>query len=153
MKKSISILISILLLAVMAGCGGPGLGSKTYMRDQTQTPMRLYMGTVLSVSQVKIEKEPSGIAPVVGGIAGAVVGSTIGGGSGKTLATTAGALAGLGVGEAVERNVSTVPGLEIEVEMDDGRIMVIVQGEDDVFMVGDRVRIIEDHQGRMRVRQ
>ena len=45
------------------------------------------------------------------------------------------------------------PGLEIELEMDDGRILVVVQEKDDEFAVGDRVRLIKAPDGTLRGRQ
>jgi len=41
----------------------------------------------------------------------------------------------------------------VEVELDDGRLMVIVQGKDDEYVVGDRVRVVESRDGTLRVRQ
>lgn len=45
------------------------------------------------------------------------------------------------------------PGIEIEVALDDGRIMVVVQEKDDEFNVGDRVRLIKSPDGTHRIRQ
>ena len=52
-----------------------------------------------------------------------------------------------------EQQTRTKAALELEVELDNGRIMVVVQEEDDVFVVGDRVRVIVDSRGVTRVRQ
>ena len=38
-------------------------------------------------------------------------------------------------------------------ELDDGRLMVIVQEKDDVYAVGDRIRVIDAQDGTLRVRQ
>ena len=146
-----AILIAIAAALLAAGCQ-TSQGSKTYTRGQAQTPMRIYYGTVLRVSDATIESKPTGVGAGTGGVAGGVVGSTIGKGSGRVLATTAGALAGAAAGAAAEKAMGTKPALEIEVELDDGRLMVIVQEKDDVFNVGDRVRLIQSG-GTMRVRQ
>ena len=69
------------------------------------------------------------------------------------LATTGGALAGSAAGSAAEGNMATRAALELEVEMDDGRILVVVQEKDDEFAVGDRVRLIKAQDGTLRVRQ
>jgi outer membrane lipoprotein SlyB len=149
--KRRAILIAIAALVLATGCQ-TSQGSKTYTRGQAQNPMQIYYGTVLRVSDVTIESNPSGVGAGAGGVVGGVVGSTIGKGSGRVLATTAGALAGAAAGAAAEKAVGTKPALEIEVELDDGRLMVIVQEKDDVFNVGDRVRLIQSG-GTMRVRQ
>lgn len=151
LRKTTAILGVLAFALFAAGCY-TGQGSKTYTRGQAQTPMQVYYGTVLQVSDVTIENKPTGIGVGVGGAAGGVVGSTIGSGTGRVLAATAGALAGAAGGAAAEKAAGTKPGLEIEVELDDGRILVVVQEKDDVYNVGDRVRLIQSG-GTMRVRQ
>jgi len=113
----------------------------------------VYTGTVLHVAEVTIEPEETGAGAAAGGVAGGVAGSTVGSGGGRKLAAVGGAIAGAVVGAAVERGVTTRPALEIEVELDDGRIIVVVQEADDEFIVGDRVRVIVDQAGTTRVRQ
>jgi outer membrane lipoprotein SlyB len=115
--------------------------------------MEVYYGTVLTVADVTIESQQSGLGSVGGAVVGGIVGSTVGKGRGRTLATTGGALAGAAAGSAAEKGAGTKAGLEIEVELDDGRIIVIVQEKDDEYAVGDRVRIVQARDGTMRVRQ
>jgi len=148
-------LISILVLAIMAlvGCQTTSQGSRTVTRDQAQRPLSIYNGTILRVSEVQIQGRESGLGAVAGAVAGGVAGSTLGSGRGSTLAATGGALAGAAAGSAIEQRRATRPGLEIEVELDDGRIMAIVQERDDVFIVGDRVRLLAAPDGTFRVRQ
>ena len=128
-------------------------GSRTYSPGQAQQAMRVYYGTVLKVSEVQIQSQQTGIGAVGGAVVGGIVGSTIGSGRGRKLATTGGTLAGAAAGSAAEGAMATKPALEIEVEMDDGRIMVVVQEKDDEFAVGDRIRLIEARDGTLRVRQ
>ncbi|MFZ0613985.1 MAG: glycine zipper 2TM domain-containing protein [Desulfobacterales bacterium] len=158
MKKPIRLtwqVTVILALAILAliGCQTTSQGGRTVTRDQAQRPMSVYSGTVLRVSDVQIQGNQTGIGAVGGAVVGGIVGSTIGGGRGRTLATTGGAVAGAAGGSAIEQRRATRPGLEIEVELDDGRIMVIVQEKDDDFVVGDRVRLISASDGTFRVRQ
>jgi len=138
---------------LMTGCQTTSQGSKTYTRGEAQTAMQVYYGTVLSVADVTIESQETGVGAVGGGVVGGIVGSTIGGGRGTKLATTAGVLAGAAAGSAAEKAKARKAGVEIEVELDDGRIMVIVQEKDDDYVVGDRVRIVQAKNGTMRVRQ
>jgi len=150
--NGISMAVVFLLIFVMAGCQ-TSQGSKTYTRGQAQTPLTVYYGTVLNVAEVQIQAEQTGLGAAGGGVVGGIAGSTIGSGRGRTLATVAGALAGAAAGSAVEKAKGTNPALELEVEFDDGRIMVIVQEKDDEFAVGDRVRLIQSADGKMRIRQ
>ena len=145
--------IVISLTLIMIGCQTSSQGSKTYTRQQAQQALTVYYGTVLKVAEVQIQAEQTGGGAVVGGVAGGVVGSTIGSGRGSTLAATVGALAGAAVGSAAERSRATRPALELEIELDDGRLMVVVQEKDDEFAVGDRVRLLQSSDGAMRVRQ
>ncbi len=148
-------IIPIMLAAAMlatTGCQSTRQGSKTYTRAEAQKPMHVQYGTVLSVAEVTIEAEESGVGAAAGGVAGGVAGSTIGGGDGQKLATVAGAIAGAIVGSMAEKEMYTKAALEIEVEQDNGDVIVVVQEKDDVFHVGDRVRIIEASYGRLRVR-
>lgn len=141
------------LLLFVAGCETSSQGSKTYTRGQAQQQMDVYTGTVLNVAQVTIEPETTGGGSAIGGVAGGVAGSTVGSGGGRKLATLGGALAGAALGSKAEQQTRTKAGLELEVELDDGRLMVVVQEEDDVFAVGDRVRVVVDSRGVTRVRQ
>ncbi len=157
MKKRGLALMCIFILSIITvftGCTSTSQGSKTYTRTQAQSALSVYYGTVLNVADVKIQTETKG---VVGGIAGAVlggvVGSTIGGGSGRTVATTVGALGGAAAGSKIEEKTKIKPGVELEVELDDGRIRVIVQEKDDEYAVGDRIRVVEAPDGTLRVRQ
>ena len=157
MKKRETVLMCILVLAIIiicTGCTSTSQGSKTYTRSQAQSALTVYFGTVLNVADVQIQTETKG---VVGGVAGAVMGgvlgSTVGGGRGSRVATTAGALGGAAAGSAAEGKLKTKPGLELEVELDDGRLMVIVQEKDDEYAVGDRIRVVEAQDGTLRVRQ
>lgn len=150
-QLSIAILAALSVFA-MTGCETSSQGSKTYTRGQAQQAMDVYTGTVLNVANVTIEPDETGGAAAAGGVAGGVVGSTIGNGSGRTLATLGGALAGAAVGNKAEQSMRTKAALEIEVELDDGRTMVVVQEGDDTFTAGDRVRVVVDARGTTRVR-
>ena len=152
MKKSLLVLFPLCLLVLFAGCQ-TSQGSKTYTRGQAQTKLSVYSGTVLRVAEVRIQAEPTGVGAAVGGVAGGVAGSTVGSGGGSKLATVGGAILGGVAGAKVEQEVNTRPALEIEVELDSGKIIVVVQEADDVFVVGDRVRVIEGPGGNVRVRQ
>jgi len=154
MKSGFKIAAIVLSLTlVVIGCQTTSQGSKTYTRGQAQTALTVYYGTVLKVAEVQIQAETTGVGAVGGGVVGGIVGSTIGSGRGSTLAATAGALAGAAAGSAAEKARATRPALEIEVELDDGRLMVVVQEKDDEFAVGDRVRLLQSPDGKMRIRQ
>lgn len=144
--------VGLFLMVLLAACA-PSRDSKVYSRDQAQRAMSVYYGTVLRISEVTIEGEQSGKGALAGGAMGGALGSGVGSGSGKTIAVVGGAIAGAIAGSAIEKGVTTEPALEIEVELDSGEILVVVQGKDDVYRVGDRVRVVKDPRGNTRVRQ
>ncbi len=151
--KSFKAFILIAAIAVLAtGCQTTSQGSRTYTRGEAQKPLQVTYGTVMSVAEVTIETEETGAGTLVGAVVGGIVGSTIGGGDGRKLATAGGVLVGSAAGSATEKGMGKKPALEIEVELENGEIMVVVQEKDDVFHPGDRVRVIETSYGRMRVR-
>jgi outer membrane lipoprotein SlyB len=115
--------------------------------------MSVYYGTVLAVSPVTIEGTQSGAGTIAGGVVGGIAGNTVGGGHGRALATAAGAIGGALLGTAIEEGATSVDGLEITVELDNGEIIAVVQAADVPFYIGDRVRIVRGAGGMMRVRQ
>ena len=151
--KSLSIITLLLGIAILGtGCQTTSQGSKVYTRGEAQSPLHVTYGTVLSVAQVRIEAEESGAGALVGSIVGGILGSTVGGGDGQKIATAGGVLVGAAAGSATEKAMGTKNALEIEVELEDGKVFVVVQEMDDEFFPGDRVRVIETSYGRMRVR-
>ncbi len=141
------------LLIAGTGCQNTSQGGKTYTRGQAQTALQVYQGTVLRVEDVTIQAQDTGGGAVGGAVVGGIVGSTIGKGRGKKLATTAGVVAGSRAGSASERSRGRKAAVEIEVELNNGKIIMIVQEKDDIYAVGDSVRIIQANDGSMRVRQ
>jgi outer membrane lipoprotein SlyB len=154
MKKQVLIALgAALATAAVSGCQAPSQGARTYRAGQAQRAMQSYPGIILRAEQVQIQHDESGGGSVAGAVLGGVVGSTIGGGRGQRLATAGGAAAGSAMGSAAERSRNLRPAWELEVELEDGRIMVIVQENDDDYAAGDHVRVIEAGDGTLRVRQ
>ena len=146
------ILLFVIITTGLAGCAS-NLSGDTYSRSEARTAQQVYYATVIRVEEVTIEGREGVVGGIAGGVVGGFLGNTIGGGSGNKLATAAGAVGGALAGGAAEKAMTTKAGLEIEVERDDGRMMVIVQEKDDVYAPGDRVRLIGGQGGTWRVRQ
>jgi len=150
MKRYIGVISLLVLTALLAGCVGSSSG-QVYSRGQARQLQTVQMGTVESVQPVRIEGAKSGIGAVGGAVAGGVAGSTIGGGKGRTLAALGGALAGAAAGAFTEEKLTDADGIEITVTLDRGGIISIVQEDDVMFFVGDRVRLLEGGDGITRV--
>jgi outer membrane lipoprotein SlyB len=109
------------------------------------------MGTVLSVAEVMVEEDPSFVGPAIGGVAGGVLGSLIGTGTGRTLGILGGAALGALLGGAGESAARRYPATELTVELDNGQTIVVVQGNDEIFVSGDPVRVLHTGEGTARI--
>ena len=102
-------------------------------------------GNVLSVKPAVIEGDREGIVGNLGGaILGGIAGSSIGDGRGQSAATVAGAMVGGIVGQATEEKLIRKQGQEIQIQMDSGKVLSVVQEVKDqaFFNLGDRVRLL-----------
>src|SRR5262245_62930649 len=78
-------------------------------------------GVVQSVWFTEEKGKTSGVGLVAGGVLGGVLGHQIGGGTGKTVATVAGAAGGAYVGNKVEQNRNTKGMWNVSIKMDGGQ--------------------------------
>jgi len=82
-----------------------------------------------------------------------LLGSAVGSGSGRVISTVGGAIIGGIAGSMAEKGVTKTAAVELEVELDNGELLAIVQEKDAEYHVGDRVRVLRDARGTVRVRQ
>ena len=147
-------LIGALLLIATAALGGCANTS-----SQTSTPYYAPSSESNSSSYGVIEaiqltttqsNESSGAGAVVGGLVGALVGNQIGSGTGRTVATVAGAVGGAVVGNNVEKNRSQQGqnAYQIQVRMNNGERINVVQDSVGDLRVGNRVRVINGRVSR-----
>ena len=94
--------------------------------------------TVVTETERKGESSPAGL--IAGGVAGALLGNQVGGGSGKSLATIAGAAGGAYAGKKVEEKMNTQKIWAVTVRYDDGRTRHFEFTENPGLREGDRVR-------------
>jgi len=154
MRLFSGLLITALATTLMlSGCTTESRSGNVYSRDQARTGHTLNYGTIQKVDLVTIEGTQTGAGTLAGGAMGGALGSAVGSGAGRTIATVGGAIAGGLAGAATEKGLTTVQGVELEVRQDNGQLLVVVQENDAVYKVGDRVRILRDDQGTTRVRQ
>lgn len=133
------LLISALLLAACAS----SKSGDVYSRDQARREMTVRNGVVESVRVVTLEGTKSQVGTTAGAVVGGVAGSSVGQGKGSVIAAVIGAVAGGVAGSAIEEGATRKQALEITVNLDGGRSLVVVQealpGE---FQPGDRVRVV-----------
>ena len=105
-------------------------------------------GRVTGIEYMPVGTRPAGgpniLGAVVGGLAGAALGSTIGGGAGRTAATVLGGVAGAAIGNQIQRNregYTTTPGYRITMQSDTGVMRTFEVPATGDLHVGDRVRV------------
>ncbi len=142
-------ILPIVVTLLVSGCVSSKSGS-VYKRDQARAVQRVELGIVEHVREVRIEGTKSGLGAAIGSVVGGIAGSEVGHGSTSDIATVLGAAGGGAAGAATEEAATRQKGLEITVELDNGRLIAITQSADEPFNVGDRVRVLSG-QGITRV--
>jgi outer membrane lipoprotein SlyB len=100
-------------------------------------------GIVKSVKAVKIKGQGSGGGAVAGGIVGGLLGNQIGSGSGRTVATVAGAAGGAYAGNEIEKSAKSRYVWKVAVDMDYGERRNFTLNRKPDFLAGDRVRVAD----------
>ncbi|UYG00961.1 MULTISPECIES: glycine zipper 2TM domain-containing protein [unclassified Halomonas] len=138
--------VAALSLLTLAGCANTApYSGDVYRGNQAQTGQSVSYGTIVAIRPVQIQADSraGGLLGTGGGaIIGGLLGSQVGGGSGRQLATVAGALGGSVAGSSIEDRANRVRALEMEIRRDDGSDVVVVQRADRQFQAGQRVRLI-----------
>ncbi len=155
MKKNVfKAVIALSALVCFCGCTAlESLSGDSYSRSDARTGNIVYPGTVLAVEDVTIEGTEGTAGGLGGGLLGGAVGSNVGGGNGRLVGAAAGAIVGAVAGSAVEHAATRRAGIEITVKYENGVVEAIVQEPGkDVFVAGQRVRVLVNDRGVKRVR-
>lgn len=99
-------------------------------------------GVIANVRQVTNEGKPSGAGAVIGGLAGAALGSNIGRGNTRTVASIAGAIGGGLLGNSIEKSRSQTTSYEVSLRMDDGSTRTIASDTLPSWRIGDKVKLV-----------
>ena len=137
MKRFLSRALPIVALAV--ALGSPSLVFAQSAPAGTCTDC----GRVQSIRQVEEKGKTSGVGAVAGGVLGGVIGHQIGGGTGRTVATIAGAGGGAYVGNKVEQNRNTKTRWEVTLKMDNGNTRTFHYSNPPTVHEGERVKLVE----------
>ncbi|WP_016855958.1 glycine zipper 2TM domain-containing protein [Halomonas smyrnensis] len=130
----------------LAGCANTSpYSGNVYSGNQAQVAQNVSVGTITAMRRVQIQADDQN-SGALGGIGGAVIGgllgNQIGGGSGRTLATAAGAIGGSVAGKKIEDSANRTDAWELEIRKQTGQTVVVVQKADQPFQVGQQVRLI-----------
>lgn len=137
---------TVALAVTMVACGTPMPPAEEVVNYPATSPAAyVEYGRVSSIEVIRTEQpaKASGAGAVLGGVAGAVLGHQIGGGTGRDIATVAGAVGGAVVGNNVEKRNKTdvVETYRVSVQVDNGGFRAYDIGSVANLRVGDRVRI------------
>ena len=109
-----------------------------------QKPVCASCGVVLAVNMVEEEGKGSALGVIGGGVVGGLLGNQVGDGTGRDLATLAGAVGGAFAGNAIEKNAKKTKSYHVVVRMDDGSERTYRQASDPGLMRGEKVKIEND---------
>lgn len=98
-------------------------------------------GVIETINEIEVKGEGNYLGMIAGGLAGALLGRQVGGGTGKTVATVAGAAGGVYVGNEVEKRVKSTKHYEVIVRLENGGTQTITYAEQPTFPVGTRVKV------------
>ncbi|MBI4193999.1 MAG: glycine zipper 2TM domain-containing protein [Betaproteobacteria bacterium] len=100
-------------------------------------------GRVEAINAIEQQGEGSGLGAIAGGVVGGILGNQVGSGSGRKIATVAGAAGGAYAGHEIEKRVKTTKSYEVAVRMEDGSARTFPYDSTPAFRVGDRVKVVE----------
>lgn len=119
----------VILMVSVAACANPS--TTTYGDKEVGQTIETAPGSVVSSRVVDVTGEPG----FVGAGAGAAVGAAGGGlavnGPASLLVAIVGGLVGAGIGYMTEKQLSDRDGIEYVLQMDDGRLVTLVQNRED----------------------
>ncbi|WP_368881866.1 glycine zipper 2TM domain-containing protein [Proteus mirabilis] len=140
------LLVGFFAVTTLAGCvNTSSLSGDTYTASQAKQAQNVTYGTIVSVRAVNIQagSDENVLGAIGGAVLGGLLGNTIGGGTGRNLATAAGAIAGGMAGQQAQGALNTTKGVQLEVRLDSGRTVVVVQKADNTaYRQGQRVAVI-----------
>ncbi len=145
--------VLILLAAGVLGCA-PHYTSHEYGWYDARQPLTIDRGVVEALVPATITAPDTGTGAAAGSAMGMAAGSAVGNGSGTAMAMVGGAILGALAGSAIEHQAARRPAVEIDVRLEDGRLVAVVQEEDPAhrFYPGDEVEVLTAPDGTARVR-
>ena len=146
-----NIITCLTLNLLTLSCANASLQPDTYERDAVQRVSNVLYGEIVSLKEVKIEGDTKS-GTIVGGLVGAAAGSGV---SDSKPESEIGAVLGGAIdatlGGNLSKNIRAVDGLQLTINMDDGRTISVVQEVGSYnFSIGDLVEVIST-KGKTRV--
>lgn len=148
--KSSLIIFTVVGTGLMLSACNPYGPQDTYREDAIGMTQDVKTGVIASITPVRIKGNDSNTGTALGAVAGGFAGNTLGGGSGKTLFTAGGALAGALAGSQIQQGVDAKDGIRLVVKLDGEKKSMSVTQEKDPrrpLYVGQNVNIYIGYKG------
>ena len=135
-------------IITLGGCAH-NISPQSYSVGSVGQVNRTISATVISVREVDVAGT-TGVGGEGGMALGAVAGSSLGSmGRDNIAGAIGGAIVGSLAGAAIEGNATKQKGIEYVVETENGNLMTIVQGADNVFITGQKVLVLYGSPSRL----
>ena len=140
-------IVAITPVLLLGACAAD-IGANQYDSAAVGSVTQALKGTVISVRTVTVRDSDKATGTAVGALAGGLGGSQIGKGTTATiLGATGGALLGGAAGNLAQRGLSSQQGYEYVVQLDNGSVVTITQGNDVLLAVGQRCMVLYGSSG------
>ncbi|MCX7382842.1 MAG: glycine zipper 2TM domain-containing protein [Alphaproteobacteria bacterium] len=138
--RVLPLMLALCVAANLAACA-PANTNTTYTSADIGRTAQIAYGVIVSMREVRLQGQPTGVGTVGGAAAGAVAGSYIGGRDPRAnvLGAIGGAIIGGLAGNAVEGAASTGTAVEFIIREDTGHTISVVQTNEEQFRPGERV--------------
>jgi outer membrane lipoprotein SlyB len=135
-------ILAALAVLLLGGCAY-NYGPASYNAHAAMGEQSVRYGVVESVREVKLQLRQTGVGSASGAMVGSVAGSYAGNSyHGSGAGFVIGALLGALIGNEIERSANERPGVELNVLLDSGSMIAVVQDAEEPFRAGDRVRVL-----------
>ena len=140
LKGTFSLFIFCFLIV---SCANASLQPNVFDRDSVQKISNVLYGEIISIQDVVIEGDIIS-GSIVGGLVGAAAGSEISNSKSESeIGAVLGGAIGATLGGNLSKKIKAVAGIQLTINMDDGRTISVVQEIGDYqFSTGDLVEII-----------
>ena len=119
------------------------IGANQYDSASVGAVTKALKGTIISVRSITVRDSDRTGGTALGAIAGGIGGSQIGkGNTAALLGTTGGALLGGAAGNLAQRGLSSQSGYEYVVQLDNGGVVTVTQGNDVLLANGQRCMVL-----------
>ncbi|MGK2941882.1 MAG: glycine zipper 2TM domain-containing protein [Immundisolibacter sp.] len=111
------------------------------MPPAAPAPMCADCGVVTRIQSYRVEGQGSGVGAVAGAVVGGLLGNQVGGGSGKKIATVAGAAGGAYAGHEIEKRQRAGTTYQVDVRMENGNTVTLDYANPPTLSEGQKVRV------------